>query len=791
MLRRSPSYVVLAVILLGAGWGRYAAAQDVNEEVPLYLSNEETTIRSIRFEFVDAERYPPQFEPEQLKLQIATRAPGFGDRLKKNLRLDGLNAFRLDPIELQKDVVRLRQFYQQNGYLRAYVHYGESDLDTESNTIGLVFSIRQGPFIFIEDVVFFDPNSPDSLGYLADVDAFDAAMRQRWIAFRDRTGFRVGDRFTIFELARIQDQALNWLKDQGYAFATLDTRTEIDSTNSAANIRFYVDPGPLTYFDDVVVRDNERVSRNVVLRELPFKKGDIFSNQKLIAGQRELFGLNLFQIAQVEIPEAVENPDSLQQLRDSTVTVRFNLRESRLRYFTAETGYDQKEGISLNGQWSHRNFLGGARTLSVRGEIESGLRLRTGLLTSDEAATEASRLFRGSVALRQPYLFTNGLSGIVEPFIQFERDTQLRDTDLFAQINRRELGVNTTLIYELRPFRTVSLRYGLSRATQFADVREDTTARDAYSKSIITLNGTFGWVNNFLNPRRGGLVRPFIEQGGGLERLFGLGASGVEYLKTGVEVVGYIPITKKISVGTRLAGGRLWPLNESNAAVPLYVSGTEPPRSFDPLFVAPFEDRFDPIRFYAGGSNDVRGWDFGLIGPKINRTEIRRDDAGMPLFDDRNVPLTENEQYEPIGGLARLVGNVEIRFPFPGLGNAWRAAAFLDFGQVSGKRDETQDCSPPFFNDEALTESAEPQCGFSDSGTIALALDKFKYGVGAGIRYETPIGYLRLDVAYKLNPDDLDLQTPRNAFLSNQGFAEPDRSFLNHLNIHLSIGQAF
>ena len=237
MPKSLPSCVVLAVILLGAG--RRAAAQ-----APLFLANEQTSVRSITFDFIDKEHYPPQFEPEELRLQIATKTPGFGDRLKNTLGIGGPNLFLLDPIVLQKDVVRLRQFYRQNGYLRPSVHYGESLLDTTDNTIRLVFSLRQGQPIIIQDVGFFEP---ESFRFLAGV--FEGAMRRRWIDFRDRTSFKIGDRFTAFDLVRIQDQVLNWLKDRGYAFAALNTETLIDSTASTADISFFVDPGPLGYFD--------------------------------------------------------------------------------------------------------------------------------------------------------------------------------------------------------------------------------------------------------------------------------------------------------------------------------------------------------------------------------------------------------------------------------------------------------------------------------------------------------------------------------------------------------------
>ena len=49
------------------------------------------------------------------------------------------------------------------------------------------------------------------------------------------------------------------------------------------------------------------------------------------------------------------------------------------------------------------------------------------------------------------------------------------------------------------------------------------------------------------------------------------------------------------------------------------------------MFVPPFEDRFDPIRFYAGGSNDVRGWDFEGVSFAYNPGETILHDVDFEL----------------------------------------------------------------------------------------------------------------------------------------------------------------
>ena len=77
--------------------------------------------------------------------------------------------------------------------------------------------------------MFFSPDG----GYATRL--FEDETLERWIDFRDRTSFKTGDRYTTFDLFRIQDQVLSWLKDRGYAFARLKTETLIDSTARTAD----------------------------------------------------------------------------------------------------------------------------------------------------------------------------------------------------------------------------------------------------------------------------------------------------------------------------------------------------------------------------------------------------------------------------------------------------------------------------------------------------------------------------------------------------------------------------
>lgn len=721
-------------------------------QAPLRYVNDQTTVEEVSFRFTDHQT----FDTDQLRKQIVTTAPGTFVRLKNTFSfIPGIRnrRFPFDPVTLQKDVVRLRRFYRENGFPDPHIDYPASQLDTTDNQIHVIFSIREGPFLTIRSA---DVRTAEDTSALETV--LDPKNQVRWTAFRQQE-MRLQGRYTDAKRTRIENQIQSWFRDRGFAFAEVRSVAKIDTSQNAVDLRFLVDQGPQALVSEIRIDGAPSVSPSIIRRELPFTVGDRFSAQKVRDGQRQLFNLDLLRVALADLPE---------QPQDSTVVVRYRVRESKLRSLSGQVGYGTQSGVTLEGNWRHRNFYGNARTLIVgltadTGYPENPPNFLPNFLTRS-SSQELNRQFRAEATLRQPYLFTDRLSGSVAPFFQERLNPAFApNPDRRLDLNEREYGITSTFVFDTLPYRPVSLQYSFSRTRQF--LTEGTQVEDQpvlspeddlFNRSIFSLNGTFGRANDYVNPTEGYIFRPTFQIGGIPFE------SGVEFARASLEVSGYLPLSDHVELAGRLSGGALWPFSESldNLKLPASPSTQELQQN------RIYQNRFSDYLFYAGGGSDVRGWAARLAGGKVLRESPR---------------LQEKYVYRPIGARTKVGVNLEARFPLPGLGANWRTAAFIDGAYLtSGALTLTPSASVP-----KIVQGPDGTVVGTDPSQVLV-------GSGVGVRYNTSFGFLRIDIAYKLTPDRLDLRSASTvgARIEKNKPLPPPR-FIRRLRLHFGIGRSF
>ncbi|MBO6573779.1 MAG: BamA/TamA family outer membrane protein [Rhodothermales bacterium] len=704
-----------ALLILGL-WLTLGTPQAAQAQDALRLVDQDTRVRSVDFRFLGRH----VMDEDQLAAQIVTQGPSFGDRLKRRfsfLPFIEPDFHRFDPVELQRDMARLRRYYERNGFLRPRIDYPASQFRDETNRIRVIINVDEGPPLAV---------ASKDIRTSHDIARTDSSA---WQNLLERAPLQIGDRFTEFQRLQLESRVRSFWRNRGFAFADVATDLQVDSTASQVNLSLRANLGPPTVIDSIRVEGIESVDRHVVTRELPFSPGDTFSENDLVAGQRSLFGLNLFRVALVEVPD---------QTRDSTVTVLVRLREARPRYLEIQTGYSREDGLEAGTTLRHRNFLGDARQFSISGSAQ------TGRLATPPAERIPVEEYTAGVSVSQPFFFRRNLSltvGVDGSVL----DDQNQDT------HYRRVGVTPSLLYTVLPFRAVTLQYRISQAEPL-DQNTSLGRLGIFSRDVVATSVTAGRLNNYLNPRRGWIVRPSAELAGTLL------PNDIAYHRGSLDAFGYIPITRRSSIAVTLRVGRLVPTGPSR-------DQNDPDTEF----------RFDDIRYYAGGANDVRGWGLNAIGPQIARADTVIANADG-TFD------VQNARFEAVGGLGKLAGSIEFIFPAPLLGSSWRAATFVDFGGLPSRvaRDA----------DGRILLDANRQPLVRDGAFPSLS--DLRWAAGTGLRLQTPVGAVRLDLAYKLNPNQTDLQKPADRVLFNRGLApEPNERQWRRLNVHLSITRAF
>jgi outer membrane protein assembly complex protein YaeT len=173
-----------------------------------------------------------------------------------------------------------------------------------------------------------------------------------------------------------------------------------------------------------------------------------------------------------------------------------------------------------------------------------------------------------------------------------------------------------------------------------------------------------------------------------------------------------------------------------------------------------------PERFFAGGADSLRAFAFNEAGPR---------DTGAPVTP--GGPASQATGF-PLGGNALFTNNVELRFPL--IGENISGVLFHDMGNVFSS---VSDMSLRF-----------KQRNLQD-------FDYTVHAAGLGIRYRTPVGPVRVDLAYVLNPPSFEgfegtpqelLQcNPNDPASASKSVCQVTTQNTGRLQFFFSIGQTF
>ena len=663
---------------------------------------------------------------EVLRAAIVTTASTWFARYPP-FRYLGLGEKRyLNEEEFRRDVIRLHVLYRRSGFPNAVV---DTVVRREPESVFIRFRITEGaPMVTAEIRVTGIDSLPP---WLQNIATLDLPLQE-------------GDPFNRYLMQQSADSIERRLRDRGYPSATVFTGFEADRERLVARVNLEVAPSIRAVIGDVDVVGVRRIDTSLVRDLLVSRPGRRYSQDELLVSQQNLYQSDLFRYATVNIDSAEF------QAGGDTVPLLVQVNESRRRRIRGSLGYATEDCFRGGLGWTFRNFLGSngrlfdlsTRVSKVGVGVPTDWGLAEGICSASANDSIGSSLLNYHIGatIRRPAFLNATTSLAVSVYTERRSEYQV--------YLRRESGTSITLRREQLRRRiplslTYNLNYGRTDATEvsfcasFNACTEDVVDLLKQNRVLGTLTGlaTVPRINSLIDPSRGSLKSLEVTVS---SRFLG-SASFQEFVRGVADAAWYRQLTRDVVLSWRVRGGAIF---APEVDVANETGNFIPPEH----------------RFYAGGPNDVRGFERNELGPVVY--VVSKAEADTAAANGRPIN-PDSVQVSATGGNTLAVGNVELRVPSPVFGSRIRLAAFVDAGGA-WQRPE---------------------------GDPVIRVTP-----GVGLRVATPLGPLRLDVAY--NPYRLQagplFQFDENGDLTpvdGQSDYVLDRD--GRITYHFAVGQPF
>jgi outer membrane protein insertion porin family len=590
---------------------------------------------------------------ETLQALIVTRPKGL-PLIQKGRLIDG---------DIEADASAVLGYYQTHGWISAKVDKPAITEGSKPDLLDVAITVIEGPRTFVAT------RQIDGVGHLtpAEIDTLVA--------------IREGEPFNPSLVQQDVSSLTTRYRNTGWREAAVRDHWTVSPDKTKVDVVYTVDEGSRSFFGKTILRGNAVTDPDRILRQVAWKEGEPYSEEKIADTQKNLARTGVFRSIEVR-PQPV-NPDNEEH------NVDISLTEARRISLLYGVGYQYSGSGTSNPNdpfvtlgVSYRNLFGRMQSASV--EVQYAPLSQRGYVVAN---------------FLEPYLFNTDVPLTFGVFASREPIQQV-DIDRFGVFleSARQIGA-------LR----VGLRYSYQQiaptnAADLGTIVLEKFPRSAFpiKQSAIGPNLLYDRRDDVLNPQKGyyatlsgNYAFPFLNADAHYGKVSGQGAW-------------FVSVLGGVLAASVRAGGLFPASAEAEGTVPIAE------------------------KFFAGGSSTARGFDTDLEGipaetvdynaqatlKPATQTDPGSCDSSTYDFRPGVNPALYNCSPGPriIGGNGFLAMGLEYRFPiFGNLG----ISVFYDLAQV-------------WTNPGQINVGIEGATGLRQS-------------IGAGLHYITPIGPLRLE----------------------------------------------
>jgi outer membrane protein insertion porin family len=560
-----------------------------------------------------------------------------------------------------------------------------------------------------------------------------------------------GQPFSDSRIAEDRDIILNYYFDSGFPNATFDAEAT-PAPGNRMNVIFKIHEGERFYVDQVLISGREFTLPFVVDHELQMKSGDPLSQGDLLRTQQKLYDLGIFS----QVDTAVQDPEGVQPRKNVLVGVQ----EARRYTFNYGAGFEFQTGqAAISGNGSKPLGETGVSPLASLDVTRLNFRGRDHTITFESRVGGLQQ--RGLISYQAPRWFNNpnwrlSLTSFFDHTLDVSTFTsqRLEGSVQAEQIVSRKADGTPVSVMNYR------FNYRLVKAT---NVKVTPDQIPLLSLPVRVGEPGFSYLRNHrdndLETTRGSYISI---DGGVAASYFG---SQADFSRVLIQNSTYHSFGKVN--GRQFVFARSTRVGLENAFANTIITqpGQETPANFSLIPL--------PERFFMGGGNSHRGFGLNQAGPRDPTTGF------------------------PIGGSALFLNNLEIRFPPPSLPfvhDNLSFAVFHDMGNVFTDGSHMLDSLLRWHQNKSLCTQRLNSTFHAGSGAALCNYNYISHAIGLGVRYKTPVGPVRFDFGYNLNPTVFPnfcantKSAPNNCPAALTFFGTKQAS---PFNVYFSIGQTF
>ncbi len=545
----------------------------------------------------------------------------------------------VNPATINKSGEAIKALYKSKGYYDTKVTTQISYPDKDQAVVK--YTIEEGAKIYIKEIAFVGNNSFDSKeladviktsekGFLSwitesglmkaeqlnqdaaaigsfynnqgflEVKVSDPVVRQEgewlYITFNVEEGprYKVGtinikgdlisDKQELRDLLTVQNEKFinrkvlredvlkisDYYAERGYAFADVRPNLDKSVTGERVDIVIDIDKGELVYINRITITGNTRTRDNVIRREIEVQEGGVFDSKALRTSSEQLQRLEFFEEVNI-------NPEP--SLDPAKMNVVVDVKEKNTGQFSVGMGYSSVDSLMFMAEVAENNFLGRGDRVSLSGNVSANSTQFN--LSYTDPRLRDSQLSWGA-----------DLYNMTREYDDYDKDSTGGALRLgypvwekwkaFGAYSYEDTELSDLSALALvDPIILQSLNINITSAVKLALVRD--------SRDRIT------------SPSKGSQNQVSVKYAGGPF------AGDAEFTKLEASSGWFFPLPWETVFHLKGSAGQIWE-NKTNR-LPVYE------------------------RFYLGGMNSIRGFEYGMASPMVNSVRIGGDKMWYGNFE--------------------------------------------------------------------------------------------------------------------------------------------------------------